>query len=397
MQEITSQERILKTVKGEKIDRVPIYAPAPAGRHINPAGIPVGLQVAYLLMDGVPALDEWITKDPNYLEIVKLAEEKCEKVWTYGFPEFDRRFLLIPKEFVKVTKVEKKETSFLIKYQVQTPKGSLEYICEKQKNISTVWDRKFLIEDRKDVEKILSVPYKFQKPNVEDFFKYENRIKQKGGLMYTFISTPVVCVSQLFRFEKFLMWCAVEKSTIAKLIETAFERIYEQLEYLLQQGVDSIFRFGGSEQATPPMMSPKLYDEFVVRYDKRLFDLVHRYGGYVAVHCHGRVRDVLDKLVDMGVDLLDPVEAPPSGDIEIGEAKRKVKGRITLAGNIQFGDMEVCTTKEIDEKVKEAICSGGREKFILTTTEAPISPISSRMRDNYIQLIESGHKYGKFE
>ena len=397
MQEITSQERILKTVKGEKVDRIPIYAPAPAGRHINPAGIPIGLQVAYLLMDGVPALDEWITKDPNYLKIIKLAEEKCEKVWTYGFPEFDRRFLLIPKEFVKVAKVEKKETSFLIKYQVQTPKGGLESICEKQKNICTVWDRKPLIEDKKDVEKILSVPYKFQKPNVEDFFKYENRIKQKGGLMYTFISTPMVCVSQLFRFKKFLMWCATEKSTIAKLIETAFERIYEQLEYLLQQGVDPIFRFGGSEQATPPMMSPKLYDEFVVKYDGKFFDLVHRYGGYVAVHCHGRVRGILDKLVNMGVDLLDPVEAPPSGDIEIGEAKRKVKGRITLAGNIQFGDMEICTIKEIDEKVKEAICSGGREKFILTTTEAPISPISSRMRDNYIQLIESGHKYGKFE
>ena len=361
MEEITSQERILKTVKGEKVDRVPIYAPAPAGRHINPAGIPIGLQVAYLLMDGVSALDEWITKDPNYLEIVKLAEEKCEKVWTYGFPEFDRRFLLIPKEFVKVAKVEKKETSFLIKYQVQTAEGSLEYICEKQKNISTVWDRKPLIEDKKDVEKILSIPYKFQKPNVEDFFKYENRIKQKGGLMYTFISTPMVCVSQLFRFKKFLMWCATEKSTIAKLIETAFERIYEQFEYLLQQGVDPIFRFGGSEQATPPMMSPKLYDEFVVRYDKRLFDLVHRYGGCVAVHCHGRVRGILDKLVNMGVDLLDPVEAPPSGDIEIGEAKRKVEGKITLVGNIQFGDMEVCTPKEIDEKMREAICSGGKK------------------------------------
>lgn len=394
---MNSRERVLKTIRGEKVDRVPIYAPHITGEVINPAEIPVSLLVAYLLTDGVPALDEWMTKDPNYLEIVKLAEEKCEKVWTYGFLEFDRRFLLVPREFIKVAKVEEKNTSLLIKYQIQSSKGSLEYICEKQKNISTVWDRKPLIEDKKDVEKILSVPYTSQKPDVEDFFKYKNRIEQKGGLMYAFISTPMVCVSQLFRFEKFLMWCATEKSTIVRLIETAFERIYDQLEYLLQKGVIPIFHFGGSEQATPPMMSPKLYDDFVVKYDSRLFDLVHRYSGYVAVHCHGRVRSILDKLINMGVDILDPVEAPPGGDIEIGEAKRKVKGRITLVGNIQFGDMEVCAPKEIDEKVRQAICSGRKEKFILATTEGPVSPVSCRMRDNYIQFIESGVKYGKFE
>jgi len=391
-----SRERILKTIKGEKVDRVPIYAPYITGELINPTGVPIPLMVAYLLMDGIQAFDEWITQDPNYLEIIKLAEEKCDKVWTYGFLGFDRRFFLIPREFIKVAKVEENNASLLITYRVQTPKGDLEYICEKKKNILTVWDRKPLIENEKDIEKILSVPYTFHPPDIDDFFKYKNSIEEQGGLMYIFISTPMVCISQLFQFEKFLMWCVAKKNIILKLIEIAFERIYQQLEYLLQNGVGSIFHFGGSEQATPPMMSPDLYNEFVVKYDSKLFDLVHRYGGLVAVHCHGKVRNILDKLINMGVDLLDPVEAPPSGDIKIGEAKKKVKGKITLVGNIQFGDMEVCTQKEIDEKVKEAICSGGKEKFILATTEGPISPVSSRMRDNYIQFIESGIKYGKF-
>ena len=150
--------------------------------------------------------------------------------------------------------------------------------------------------------------------------------------MYIFVSTPIVCVSQLFRFEQFLMWCATEKSTIIRLIETAFERIYNQLEYLLQHGVDPIFHFGGSEQATPPMMSPKLYNEFVVKYDSKFFDLVHRHGGIVAVHCHGRLRGI-------------------------------------------------------------------KEKFILATTAGSQSPVSCRLRDNYIQFIESrkdvGHRHSR--
>jgi len=392
---MTSKERVLKTVRGERVDRVPIYAPCVTGRLINPAGVPTTMQVAHLLIDGVSDLDEWIINDSRYREIMQLAWEKCERVWTYEFSEFDRRFFLIPKEFIKVAKVERINDTLLIKYQVRTPKGDLEYICSKRKNISTVWDKKPLIEDKKDVEKILCVPYKFQKPDIDDFFKYKNKIEEQGGLMYILVSTPLVCVAQLFSFEKFLTWCITEKSVIIKLIETVFERIYELLEYVLQKGVGPIFHFAGSERATPPMMSPELYDEFVVKYDSKLFDLVHRYGNLVAVHCHGRVKSVLSKLVASGVDLLDPVEAPPGGDIEIGEAKRKVEGKMTLVGNIQFGDMETCTPDQIDKKVKDVIFWSGKKKFVLATTEGPISPVSLRMRDNYIQFIESGLKYGK--
>jgi len=183
---------------------------------------------------------------------------------------------------------------------------------------------------------------------------------------------------------------------IDELIQVVFERIYQQLKYLLEQGVGPIFHFGGSEQATPPMMSPQLYDEFVVKYDGQLFDLVHRYKKYVAVHCHGRIKNVLGKMVDMGVDLLDPVEAPPSGDIEIGEAKRKVKGKITLVGNIQFSDLEFSTPETIDKKVRAAIHSGGEKYFILGTTDGPITSVSDKLKKNYIQLIESSIKYGRF-
>ncbi len=394
---MNSKERILGTIKGEKTDRVPIYAPIVTGRVINPANVEVVTQMSNLLQDGINVLDDWLTKDTNYLQITKLANEKCERVWSYHFRELDRWFLLTPREFTKISKVEEKSDSVLISYQVQTPKGNLEYICQKYKGISTVWDRKHLIEDKEDVERILSVSRIFEKPNVEDFFRYKKKIEKKGGLMYIFVSTPLVCVSQLFRFEQFLTWCVTEKSTIVRLIETAFERIFRQLEYLLKNGVGPIFHFGGSEQATPPMMSPQLYDEFVVKYDSALFDLVHRYGNYVAVHCHGRVRGLLDKLVNMGVDLLDPVEAPPSGDIDIEKAKRKVEGKITLVGNIQIGDMESCTPEQINEMVKKAIYSGGKEKFILAITEGPLSSVSDRMKENYIQFIEAGIEYGEFD
>lgn len=383
-------------MQGQRVDRVPIYALYLSGRVLNPVGRMINTQLSHLLLDGVSeAMDAWITDDPRYQEIVREAERSCERVGGYVFPELDRRFFLVPREYIEVADVTRRDDSLMISYRVHTPKGPLDYVCEKQDDVSTVWDRKPLITSTEDVAKLLSVPYTLQKPDVDDYLKYREQVETAGGLMYTWVSVPMVCVSQLFRFEEFLTWCVLEKELIRKLIRVAFERIYQVLEYLLQRGVGPVFHFGGSEQATPPMMSPALYDDFVVAFDRQLFDLVHRYGKYVQVHCHGQIRTVLPKLLDMGVDLLDPMEAPPSGDVTLNEAKRMVDGHITLVGNIQFDDMERRQSAEIDTTVRSAIEEGGPDHFILSTTEAPVTRVSPRMRDNYLQLIESGLKYGR--
>lgn len=81
----------------KKVDRVPIYAPLVTAHVINPANVAVNPTISNLLQDGIDALDDWLTKDPNYLQIMKLVNEKREKVWSYHFRELDRWFLLTPK------------------------------------------------------------------------------------------------------------------------------------------------------------------------------------------------------------------------------------------------------------------------------------------------------------
>ncbi len=194
---------------------------------------------------------------------------------------------------------------------------------------------------------------------------------------------------------QFLEWCASKSALIEKLIAIRFERTYQRLEYVLKNGFTGCFIFGGAELATPPMMSPELFDAFVVKYDSRLFDLVHRYAGLVRVHCHGNVKDALSKFIDMGADALDPLEPPPQGDIEMDDAKRICGGRMTLLGNIEFSDLETLTPMEIEEKVKRAICDGGKERFILYPASRSISALTDRFTANAIRYVEAGIKYGE--
>lgn len=142
-------------------------------------------------------------------------------------------------------------------------------------------------------------------------------------------------------------------------------------------------------------MSKRAFEQFILKYERPLWQMVRDAGQIVWVHCHGKINMVIDDFVQGGVQLLDPVEPPPQGDIEIEEAKRRASaGPMTLIGNIQYSDLCQRPTNEFESLIKRAICDGGRQHFILGPTEFPISAIDKLTRDNLIRYIEAGIKYG---
>ena len=378
---LSCRERILRTIRGEKVDRVPIFPPIPW----NP----------WMLIEQRPVTG--LYAEPNYQIVADLVEEHCDSFCrsrTLG-GMFDRRFMLIPPENISVASREIVGDRTVVTYRVTTPKGDLRSVEETVQGIQTTYYTEPLLKDKSDVEKIFSVPFRFDKPDLKTFFDEREKIGDRA-VMEVGISTPLVSTSRMFDFTQFLEWCLTERATIVKLLATHLERIYVKLEYLLQNGVGPCFWFGGSEQATPPMMSNQMYDDFVVRYDSQLFDLVHKYGGLVHVHCHGKVNTVFERIIDMGVDMLDPMEPPPDGDLEIGEAKLRANGRITLMGNIEIRDLDFATPGEIAAKVKHAINDGGKKHFMLYPCATAISGLTDQYRDNAIQYIRSGLEYGTF-
>jgi uroporphyrinogen-III decarboxylase len=197
-------------------------------------------------------------------------------------------------------------------------------------------------------------------------------------------------------------WSLLERSLVDRLIETAYERVAERLDYVLEQGVGPLIRIGGCEQATPPLMSNRDFDQFIVNYEGRLWQLVRQAGPktdqILWVHCHGKIATVLDRFIDGGVQLLEPVEPPPQGDIELAEAKRRAAaGPMTLMGNIEVSDLERCSPDEIEVQVRRAINAGGRQRFILGASAQAVSAIDDHLRDNLVRFIEAGIKYGSFE
>ncbi len=376
---LSSAERLTRAINWQPVDRVPIFPPIPWDPRNWPPREPYG---------------DWRDED-NYLELAELCARHCDViVGTAALgPMFDRRFMLIPREFIGLESRHVDDGRVVVRHRVRTPAGDLRTTEVRHPGVATTWYPEPLLKDERDVSRILSVPYRFEPPDLQRFHADRSRLGHRA-LIQIGISTPLVSTGRMFEFGHFLEWCCSRRALIEKLIATHAERIHERLRWLLDNGVGPVYWFGGSEQATPPMMSPDLYDDLVVRYDRPLIQLVRKHGCYAHVHCHGKVNGVLERVMEMGAHLFDPCEPPPDGDLDFADAKRRAHGRMVLMGNIEFRHLEAAAPEDIERMVADAIGRGGKQGMMLYPSATPITTISDRYRHNAARYIEAGLAYG---
>jgi hypothetical protein len=170
------------------------------------------------------------------------------------------------------------------------------------------------------------------------------------------------------------------------------------VERLLDAGLGPVFATLGHEIALPPLLSPGDFFELVVENDKPFMHAIRSKGNLIHVHCHYNLRKVLDGFVELGVNCLHPVEAPPMGDIELADAKVRLRGKVCIEGNMQIGDLFTLTPTEVRAKtrkiIEDAAAGGG---LILCPTASPYKPVlDDETRDNYLAFIEAGLEFGRY-
>jgi hypothetical protein len=149
-------------------------------------------------------------------------------------------------------------------------------------------------------------------------------------------------------------------------VETYAARIREHVKAVLSTGIKPIFGWVGPELCIPPLVRENEFEEFVYNIDKPLCDLIHDAGGYVWVHCHGRVGKLLTRFMDMGIDVLNPIEPPPLGDITLSEAIEKVGNGMGLEGNIEISALLLYDEEDLKKLIYNTVIESKKsDRFIL--------------------------------
>lgn len=367
---MTSRERLLRCIRHEPIDRVPIST--------------------YELVGWNP--DSFENNQPSYKTLMDVIREKTDCV--YMLNPGERNVNLQPTD----VQTWREGKSVYTRRTFATSKGDLSMLQREDDDVYTVWTIEHLLKDLSDIEKYLSLPYTPSEFDMADFYRRQEALGDKGVMMIT-VEDPICQAAELFEMGEFLTYAITEPEVIHSFMDAIYERQSADLDNLLKNDVrDIIIRVCGPEYATPPYMNPTYYEELVTRFLKPICRKIREAGGIPRIHSHGKIGKIIDQFAQTDAMAIDPVEQPPDGDITLAEVKKRYGKQFCLFGNLELKELETSTPERIDQLVREAMESAKEGSgFVLMPTASPINtPLSRRTQKNYFQMIESAYRYGQY-
>lgn len=150
--------------------------------------------------------------------------------------------------------------------------------------------------------------------------------------------------------EYFLMDLVAEPEFARDLLGKIIEKNMVMLENILAcDDIDGVLL--GSDWGTQIdlIMSPHTWEEMIRPGEQREYDLIHSYGKDVWVHSCGNVVKILPSLIEMGVDVLNPVQPEA---MDIAKLKKDFGDKITFWGGV--GTQQVLPNGTPEEVKKES-------------------------------------------
>jgi uroporphyrinogen decarboxylase len=261
----------------------------------------------------------------------------------------------VPQEHIE----EEYQTTTIL----HTPMGDLRRVVRRTSITSA--QTEFYCSTPEDAEKILSLPYKTPKIDISHYEKRRAEIGEEG-LVIMGVPDAICWPADLYSPEDFALLWVDAPDVMRKLVSTAADRVNAGVEKLAPL-VDG-FRIIGGEYAST-QLGPQGFAELVVEQDAELCDIMRRNDAVSYYHNHGPVTRFYDMFVQVGMDALDPLEAPPWGDCDLVEAKEKLASKVCIVGNLD--DMEVIDKlpwEEVEPIARERLSITGPDGFILGGT-----------------------------
>lgn len=348
-------------MRGEAVDRVP------------------------LVLEGFGIARPETIKDAGKTEILDRVAGHLH--FRHSCPAFVNRYLVTPRQRITESQRRAGSGEVVTTTTIDTPKGPLTAVSGRNSTSNTTWELKYPVESLADIEKIRSVPWELPEGLAPPDLSSVPELFATRGIVHTGVSSPFVCVAGMMPYQYFLELCITEFNLIKELTQQCLERILSILDVVLSENTVEYVWMGGCEWLTPPMGSPKLYDEFVQYFERKVIERIHAAGAISHVHCHGNVRSTLEPVIQRGGDFFEPMEPPPDGDITFAQAKAIAAGRITLGGNVEARLMDNEDADTVEEATRRAF-DGGKARMVLQTSAGPISRMTPKMIANYHRMID---------
>jgi uroporphyrinogen decarboxylase len=199
--------------------------------------------------------------------------------------------------------------------------------------------------------------------------------------------------SRLMVFDDFLVSTAEAPQLIEGLVALSVEVNLQLAQEAVKRGVKIIYTGDDYAYNSGPMISPRQFRKLFYPGLQKVMQGYKALGLYVIKHTDGNIRSLLDMIVDAGIDCLDPID--PVAGMDLAEMKQKYGQRIALKGNVDcaqtltFGSVAE-TIAETKNCLRVAAPGGG---YILSSSNSIHSAVKP---ENYLAMLDTLKQYGAY-
>lgn len=373
---MTSRERLMRTLRGEPVDRPAVSFYEIGGWKPNP--------------DDPDPFN--IYNHPSWLPLLRLGEEQTDLMRMVA-PGLSPMPGNCADEFFQGEHYIQ-DGSLYTRTTVTVADRTLTSLSRRDPDIHTVWAIEHLIKDIDDLRAYLQIPDEafIREPNVANLFAAEEEIGDRGIVMVE-TADPICIAASLFSMADYTVVAFTEPELFHALLSKFARHLHPVVEKVAAEFPGRMWRIAGPEYAGEPYLPPRLFEEYVVRYTGPMVQAIEKHGGFARIHCHGRLKSILPYFVEMGASATDPIEPPPQGDVDLAYVRREYGRDLALFGNLEVSDIENMPPPEFEKVVAKSLrdgTAGEGRGFVLMPSSAPygrvITPTTMANYETMVRL-----------
>jgi len=341
-----------------------------------------------------------IYRDPSWKPLLSLAEERTDRIrmrspvraQSHQVWDSQQTVSQGPRSEFFRTEQYLDQGCRMVRTTLRIAGRTMTSLTRRDRDIDTVWTVEHLLKSCEDVEVYLQLPDDVfaETIDVSPLIEEEERLGEHGIVMVD-TEDPLCAAATLFSMGDFTILAMTEHNLFHRLLEKHARVIHHRTEQVARQFPGRLWRIYGPEFATEPYLPPHLFDEYVIRYTGPMVEAIRRTGGFARIHIHGRIRNVLDSVVRMGADAIDPIEPPPQGDVDLAFVREKHGKDLVLFGNLEIADVENAEPGPFEKIVRRTLADGTQgdgRGFVLMPSACPYGrTISTRTLRNYETMV----------
>jgi len=207
------------------------------------------------------------------------------------------------------------------------------------------------------------------------------------------VFSPFTHLMELFGYEHTLMALVDAPEKCHELLEILTQNVLAQIELYARCQPDAILV--SSAFAGAGFISRRMYEEFVIPYEDRLFWTIREHNIKSYVHTCGAIGDRLDLMSKTAIDGIDTLDPPPLGTVYLEDAKSKYGERFFFKGNLDaVNEMLNADEKTFEQAVKQRIEIGKPGSGYILSSACSVAPHVNPKRLK--RLTELAIQYGGY-